>query len=461
MGEVAAEYAPTDAPTQATTAAPTDAPTNTPTKIPTTRIPTYAPTKAPTKVPTVYPTPIPTRDPTTSPTFGPTVTATNPSKPVFVEADFDVSTFVVVSADEFDKQTLAPTPMPTPMPTEEGYTLVEVQTEVQVVEAAITFDLSVAEATNPVMRASLEAGFASSLGLEADAVTVTHVHGVAVSRRLHGIVSEEEQSESRSTAATNGVDITFAVQAASNDAGEANALKQSVIDAAAEGSIVANVQKAASDNGVLTESLRDMERYHFITPEVKTETVTLVQHVRAEACLPAVYDDRARVCASDYKQQCDTVVNALSAADDENARKAALCSSECTLYYSCLHSELKDTNCATEDSSARGGRLVLKLVELCEDPDGYAHKEECKVAAAANGCGSTSRVLESSDPCMNAMLDWNDQCFSSPFDAGKSCSPTCYSLLVAASSRSNCIGEYVLSVDNELAACDSFTALTA
>merc|ERR1712100_789588 len=56
--------------------------------------------------------------------------------------------------------------------------------------------------------------------------------------------------------------------------------------------------------------------------------------------------------------------------------------------------------------------LVLKLVELCEDPDGYAHKEECKVAAAANGCGSTSRVLESSDPCMNAMLDWNDQCFS-------------------------------------------------
>jgi hypothetical protein len=80
--------------------------------------------------------------------------------------------------------TPAPTNHPTAYPTLGGYAMVEKQVEVAVVSAALSFSLSQDEASNLLIRASLEAGFANAIGLSADKVGITHIDGVSLKRRL-------------------------------------------------------------------------------------------------------------------------------------------------------------------------------------------------------------------------------------------------------------------------------------
>merc|ERR1711934_1183002 len=71
----------------------------------------------------------------------------------------------------------------------------------------------------------------------------------------------------------SGVTVNFEVESAdSSDAG-VDALATKIVAAASEGSIVANVQKEASTNGVLTQALADMPRAQTVT----TETVTVIK----------------------------------------------------------------------------------------------------------------------------------------------------------------------------------------
>ena len=65
------------------------------------------------------------------------------------------------------------------------------------------------------------------------AVAVSHVNGVAVSRRLVAGTASRRLA---------GVDITFAVQSASSEPAQVTALKNSFQASASDGSMVANVQ---------------------------------------------------------------------------------------------------------------------------------------------------------------------------------------------------------------------------
>jgi len=188
--------------------------------------------------------------PTDEPTKAPTMAATNPPLPEYVESDFAY----IFDAEVVDLSTvdvsLSPTDAPTPPPTAEGYTAVDVQVEVAVVSTDLSFPLTVEEASNPVMQASLAAGMASSIGLDADAVSVTHVNGVAVSnRRLGGARQLNEEAA-----------ITFEIESASSEPEQVAALITSVTTAATQGSVVANVQAAAAANGVLVAGLKEMPR---------------------------------------------------------------------------------------------------------------------------------------------------------------------------------------------------------
>jgi hypothetical protein len=210
-------------------------------------------------------------------------------KPIFDPSDvaYNVASMTVVSESIVGKRTLAPTAAPTAHPTEEGYTVVEQQEEAVVVAAAFSFPLSPEEASDPVMRTSLEQGCAASLGVEPTKVRVTEINGQQVvrarrrsRRRMQSWVREKLVS-ARVLESESSTQITFEVEAASAAASTVATLKENLVQAATEGSIVANVQKSASDNGVLTPALAEMTRI-LDTPTVveAARTVTVVAAVR-------------------------------------------------------------------------------------------------------------------------------------------------------------------------------------
>merc|ERR1711865_290898 len=111
------------------------------------------------------------------------------------------------------------------------------------------------------MQKSLTVGLAKSLGLKNEAVTITHVDGEAVRRRL----------------AAAALEITFQItieEATTTD------LEANIKTAAAEGSIVAAIQEEANTNGILTQELLDMPIViPPITVVAKTVMVKVVQQI--------------------------------------------------------------------------------------------------------------------------------------------------------------------------------------
>jgi hypothetical protein len=112
-------------------------------------------------------------------------------------------------------------------------------------KATLAFDITAAEAKHPVMQNALKTGVAKSLGLEAASVSIISVDGVAVAAR----------QRQRRLAIVN---IEFQILSSSDDAAEADQLKQNLEAAAQDGAIVANVQEAANDKKILVQSLKDM-----------------------------------------------------------------------------------------------------------------------------------------------------------------------------------------------------------
>jgi hypothetical protein len=227
------------------------------------------------------------------PTLEPTEAATNPPKPPYVAADFDYITDAE-AVDSITASTLAPTAAPTEWPTLEHFVMVEIETAVAVISTALSFPLTVVEASNDVMKRSIEAGFAASLGLGPEACTITMIAGVVVdrvrrSRHLHesSIIRSGDRSgaglDSKRTLGRrlDDLQIVFDVQSASRDAAEMEALKDSITTAAQDGAIVANVQAKAVTNGVLVESLKWMTRELAAPTMIATEkNVTVLQPVR-------------------------------------------------------------------------------------------------------------------------------------------------------------------------------------
>merc|ERR1711865_761775 len=145
------------------------------------------------------------------------------------------------------------------------YVIVEVEKEA--VNVPFTFKMTEAEATDPDMQAALTGGIAKSLGLDSDAVTITHIGGKAVDtfRRL----------------ATGDLEITFQIV---SDQADTTALEANIKEAAEEGSIVAAIQEEASAKGVLTQALLDMPlKLTAPTIEKTTVKVKVVQVVDENA----------------------------------------------------------------------------------------------------------------------------------------------------------------------------------
>jgi hypothetical protein len=185
-----------------------------------------------------------TSSPTAFPTLYPTPEATNPERPPFDEVDFNID-FLAVNPT-WSMATMVPTAAPTAFPTLEGYYMEATDKEVSVVSTTLSFPFSAEEAMHPVVQASLETGMAASLGLSADKVSVSIT---ARRRRL-----------TRSRFLVDSAAFDFAIESASGDPSEVEKLKNSVRGAASEGSIVAHVQQAAFERGVLTQALKDFER---------------------------------------------------------------------------------------------------------------------------------------------------------------------------------------------------------
>merc|ERR1712100_694610 len=80
--------------------------------------------------------------------------------------------------------------------------------------------------------------------------------------------------------------IKFAITSASSQATEVTKLKNNIKEAATEGSIVANVQKAAFHNNVLTASLKAQKRAFTTTTTETTKTVKVYVQVRPTPAQP-------------------------------------------------------------------------------------------------------------------------------------------------------------------------------
>jgi hypothetical protein len=187
-----------------------------------------------------------------------------PKKPAFVAENFKIEDMII--ATSIADVTLPPTKAPTAPPTNEGMIMQAVDVEVKVVKVPMNFPFSAEDAKKPAVEQSLIHGFSNAIGLIPEMVSIG---SVTATRRL---------SEGRRL---SGVTVNFEVESAdSSDAGVA-ALAAGIVAAAAEGSIVANVQKEASANGVLTQALADMTREQTVTTETVTVTKTKMQQVAA------------------------------------------------------------------------------------------------------------------------------------------------------------------------------------
>merc|ERR1711865_153722 len=190
--------------------------------------------------------PVPSKSTTSKtkfPTLAPTPKLTNPKKPAFVKAAHEKKKKAFKVVAKIADATRSPTRQPTKGPTNKGYKIVKRKQKRKAAKAQLAFPITVDQAKNPVMQAALTTGVAKSLGKDPADVKITSIDGVAITRRRR----------------LTDVKIEFEVVSNSDDADAADQLKVDLETAATEGSIVANVQEAANEKGVLVQALQDME----------------------------------------------------------------------------------------------------------------------------------------------------------------------------------------------------------
>jgi hypothetical protein len=187
--------------------------------------------------------------------------------------------------------TMKPTGCPTNFPTLDGEQEVEKEETVATVKAAMEFPLTLEEALNPVVQESIEYGIAASLGKEPEDVKMTSVNGQALRGRRRYVGQRQLRQQQRQQwqqwqqrdfharsrkVVEAGVEIEFEVISSSDNAADIQELKNNVVQAVGEGSVVANVQKRASERGVLVEALKAMQRQQPIPTVVESSKVIVV-----------------------------------------------------------------------------------------------------------------------------------------------------------------------------------------
>jgi hypothetical protein len=230
---------------------------------PPTAAPTAAPTAKETDAATVTdPTRSPTPKPTAAPTFAPTPQATTPDLPEYKAEDFVITALPVVI--DTTAATKFPTSAPTEPPTVSGYVAVKKQVVKKTVKAEIKFAVTKEEASTPAMKKSLECGFSAAIGLPCSKVSISSIGGEAV----------ELPGRRRRRLSETAIEFVII-----SDAATTTKLQSNVKTAATSGAVVANVQKAAADNGVLTTSLKQMPRA-LPEPTVAEAEVTVEVYVQ-------------------------------------------------------------------------------------------------------------------------------------------------------------------------------------
>jgi hypothetical protein len=149
---------------------------------------------------------------------------------------------------------------PTMAPAEEGYVYVQEKVQSKAVLATIQFPLTQGEAETAPMQLSMRSGTATAAGVQLEFVEIKSIAESA--RRL-------EDGAGKTS-------IQFKITAEKRE--DIASLEQTVKDKAAGGSIVAEIKKEASKNGVLTQSLNAMRNEVTVTTAtVDTEYTTSKQ----------------------------------------------------------------------------------------------------------------------------------------------------------------------------------------
>jgi hypothetical protein len=219
----------------------------------------------------------PTKSPTSAPTFQPIIlpAVPVPDPPVFVESDFDFSN--VVASPTWDGADGSGAGAPVPPPPTPATKIPIRPIEVAVVAFDLTFAVTKAEASNPVMQKVLSDGMAASLGADPSTVSVSRIGGTPLAelrRKLDEVGGD----------AAAGVAVSFEIQSADTSDDGLAAIKANVVSVAQSGSAVANVQKAAADKNVLVASLLEMPR-ELEAPETSDEVVSKPSNEVASECV--------------------------------------------------------------------------------------------------------------------------------------------------------------------------------
>jgi hypothetical protein len=177
-----------------------------------------------------------------------------PVKPVYDASQFDIAQMTVRTESIVGTATLAPTKAPTAAPSPDGCVMVEQEEEVAITNAPMSFPLSEEEAFDPVVQQALVQGFSTSIGVDPTDMSIASVGAIVLLRRL-----QHAGDAPAGDAPAPSVEIIFQIKSP-RDVSTVAAIKDIITTAAIEGSIVANIQQAASNAGVLTPAMSIMAR---------------------------------------------------------------------------------------------------------------------------------------------------------------------------------------------------------
>lgn len=174
-----------------------------------------------------------------------------------------------------------PTKAPTDSPTILGMVMEEQEVVVSTLTTAIGFPLTEAQANNCVMQGALAGGVAASLGFDSDKVKVSKV-GDTVS--ACGETTRRRLTDAKSVA-RRLTDTAIEFEITAPDAASVDTLQQSVASVATSGALVANVQQAAKNSGVLVKALKSMQ-LKLPEPTITVAEKTVTQLVMVETVAP-------------------------------------------------------------------------------------------------------------------------------------------------------------------------------
>jgi hypothetical protein len=171
---------------------------------------------------------------------------------------------------------------------------VEVTVETKAVVAVIEFDVTPAEAMNPVLQLAMREGFAEAVGgggggMLVRYVSIVEVAGQAVGGRSRGSNRSRSRSRQRhlQSSSPTKTEMKFEVASPEPDEKSIDKLNSDVKAAAAAGDIVATIIQKAASRSVLTPALAQMDtRVANLQTSVRATTANVVKSIARGTLFP-------------------------------------------------------------------------------------------------------------------------------------------------------------------------------